>query len=218
MPNPIVGIAARFKNTHDLAGVAEAIRDSAVSEDFVWGEDGFNFGGGGVAAFCGMRTMNCYEFVHFCAYLCGPQTLIGAAGTPLVRSGDRNTCCAARLTIASNIIGSVTSIGRGALVAAVHKSKENNQAGFFHIGIATTGTTIVHLIRKGYFFTDDLHSETLAEAFNPTDYSQLWVSAYNWAGAQSATYVAPMPSFALAGPAAGTAGIGAAGSTTQGGR
>jgi hypothetical protein len=35
---PIASIAMKFNGTHDIAGVAEAIRDSAIRDEFKWSE------------------------------------------------------------------------------------------------------------------------------------------------------------------------------------
>lgn len=211
---PIASIAAAFKGTHDIAGVAEAIRDSAMRRDFVWSEgeegvDSFDFKNIGDLFEC--RRMNCYEFVHFCAYLCGPQDLVGpgrqfGAGRPRFSPSDTNILVKPCVTIAGQAIDGITSLTRGSLVAGV-KLSGNNSGGFFHIGIAIKGTEVIHLINAGWVGTANLKSAPLADWFSSSSYTKLLLSAFNWKSALNDPYVAPLPSFGTAAAAGGVAPV-----------
>jgi len=244
VPNPIATIAAKYKGSYDLAGVAEAIRDSG--EKFSWVDKGnqvsaFEPAARGVGAFCNNRSMNCYEFVHFCAFLCGPQSLIGASGITLMKATAASTLRDPKIKIPSATIAQVTNITRGAVVAAVKKETitfvagktryedlKNNTGGFFHVGIAVKGNTVIDLIDKSYVYSD-LWTESLVNAFDPSAYMELWVASYNW-NSVGGSFTSPLPSYsttagatvAAVGSGVATIGSGIAavgsGSPTLGGR
>lgn len=231
---PIAAIASRFKGTHDIAGVAEAIRDSGLRSEFEWSEgesgvDSFDFKN--VGQLYEARKMNCYEFVHFCAFLCGLQTTVGlghqyGVGKPKFNPTDTNILRNPVVTIAGPAIDQVSSITRGALVAGVKASpKDNNMGGFFHIGIATKATEVIHLINAGWIGTDNLKSAPLSDWFASKDYTKLLLTQFNWKSAFGDPYTAPLPTFGLAGNGGGVAAVGspsggvaAAGSPSSSGR
>jgi hypothetical protein len=212
---PIASIAMKFKNTHDLAGVAEAIRDSELRGDFKWYEDpnGMpSFDARNLGQLYETRKMNCYEFVHFCAFLCGPQKTLGGgrdfgAGVPLLKATDANVICKPHVTIVGNAMNRVATITRGAVVAGVKSnSATNNKGGFFHIGIATKGTEVIHLINAGFILKDNLKSAPLDDWFTADKYKELWIGAYNWVSALGDNFVAPLPVCTLSSPGFNPAG------------
>ena len=197
----IAAIALKYKNTHDLAGVAEAIRDSVLRKEFDWSEGDGNsaFDVKNLGGLYECRKMNCYEFVQFCAFLCGPQLTIGGghefgAGQPLLKIGDTIVLAKPVVTIPGASIATVKSLKRGALVVGVKRSG-NNSGGFFHIGIATKATEVVHLIHAGWIGTNDLKSGTLVEWFSADKYPTLWLAAYNWKSTLGDTYSDPLPTW-----------------------
>jgi hypothetical protein len=201
---PIAAIAYKFKNTHDLAGVAEAIRDSGLRSEFEWGEAPM----GTVALdartageLFESRKMNCYEFVHFCAYLCSSHKTVGpgsqhGVGIPLIKIADSGVVKKPYFTIPAMHMNGVRSISRGALVVGV-KTTGNNRAGFFHIGICIGKDEVIHLINAGYPWEDDLKSAPLKDWFSPKTYKELWIASYNW-NSVGDLFVGPAPSYFLA--------------------
>lgn len=199
---PIAAIAHKFKNTHDLAGVAEAIRDSGLRDEFEWGESAGTTALDAKSAgeLFEARTMNCYEFVHFCAYLCSAHKTVGpghehGAGIPLVKCTDASVMTRSYFTIPAMHINGLRNISRGALVVGV-KATGNNAAGFFHIGISTGRDEVIHLISAGWAWADDLKSAPRNEWFSPDKYKELWIASYNWRSVGD-PYVAPAPSYLL---------------------
>lgn len=227
MPTEIETIAATYRGTHDIGGVAAALVASGIRSKFDWVDKGADSSSpldkDTEAEILKVRKMNCYEFVHFCGYLSGIRRTISRRRRFLWRA----TGCVMRkpyVIIPGTAIAKVTSLSRGALVAGIDPvKKKNNAAGFFHIGIATgTGTTVVHLINEGCIGSDDLKSADLTEWFDAKKYSTLWLAGYDWRHAQGDTYTDPLPTAGMAG-AAGTAAVGspsvaAAGSVTPPGR
>ena len=217
---PIAAIAYRFKNTHDLAGVAEAIRDSGLRDEFKWGEsaagttalDAKNHG-----ELFDARTMNCYEFVHFCAYLCSAHRMVGpghehGAGIPLIKCTDASVMTRSHFTVPAMHMSRLQNVSRGALVVGV-KATGNNAAGFFHIGVATGKDEVIHLISAGWAWADDLKSAPRKEWFSPDKYKELWIASYNWRSVGD-PHVAPAPSFFLR-PESDSGSVAAVGSSSM---
>ena len=199
---PVAAIASKFKNTHDLAGVAEALRDSGLRGEFDWGESAGTTALDAKTAgeLFEARTMNCYEFVHFCAYLCSGHKTVGpghehGTGIPLIKCTDASVMTRSYFTIPAMHMNRLQNISRGALVVGV-KATGNNAAGFFHIGISTGREEVIHLISAGWAWADDLKSAPRKEWFSPDKYKELWIASYNWRSVGD-PYVAPAPSFFL---------------------
>jgi hypothetical protein len=197
----IAAIAMKYKNTHDLAGVAESLRDSVLRKEFHWSEGSGNapFDVKNLGELYECRKMNCYEFVEFCAFLCGPQLTIGGgheygAGVPLLKVGDSIVFTRPVVTIPGASIATAKTIKRGALVLGV-RSTGNNTGGFFHIGIATKATEVVHLTNAGLVWSDDLKSGTLVDWFSADKYPTLWLAAYNWKSTLGDSYSDPLPTW-----------------------
>ena len=213
MPGPTQTWAAKFKGTHDIGGVAAALVTSSFRGEFKWKDGDVTtpspFDGKDVSQIYEMRQMNCFEFVHYCAYLAGINRVIGANSTPYVVPGDTAVIVKPMITIPGTVIASVSSFSKGALVAGVKTNKkENNPGGFFHMGIATgVGTTVVHLIAAGWAWQDDLKSAPLMEWFDNTKYASLMLGSYDWKHSEADTFVAPLPSYGT-GAAAGVAAVG----------
>ena len=72
---------------------------------------------------------------------------------------------------------------------------------------------MIHLIRAGWAWTDDLKSAPLGDWFKSKDYTQLLLAPFNWQSAFGDPYTTPLPTYSLAG-----GGVAAVGSATGGGR
>ncbi len=172
-------IAQQFKGTHDIAGAAEALA-SAAGGAMTYGY-GSNTSGIDRAtttqSLLDQRTMICYEFVHWAAFVAGNQAT-ATSGVP--RLGP--SAGAAFMPRSYNVWDGASDIPRNQMVVFVARAY-NNSAGYYHIGISLGGGKMIHFPASGGAQTVDI-----TQYNNWLLFSEVRVSDYNWMSAQGDPY------------------------------
>jgi hypothetical protein len=193
----ITAIAERFRSTHDLAGVAEAIYGSEASRQLIWANDplGRYTAAETVDDFIEVKRMSCYEFVHFVAFLAGEQPTRSGNDAPQLDSSAGHVCAWSKCRVYDRNAPAWPKMNRGdVVVGIVFEPKDfatvaaglpgwiggrylptlNNSAGFYHVGIALDGYHVISLSSDV-----NLHKDSLFNTFNK-GYSTIQVGPYNW--------------------------------------
>jgi len=177
---PVPRIAARYKGTYDLASAAEALFLERVP--FIWSNEGTDLADADSPdRVFDVRRMSCYEFVHFTAYLAGRQ-LVFTHGTPKIGISDAAAYDNKRYTLWDR----KSVIPRGKVVIGVARTKRNNVAGYFHIGVSVGNGWVVSLWGGG------LQKQATRDLFSESTYSEVRIADYPWAKSQFDD-AAPLP-------------------------
>lgn len=171
-------IAQQFKGTHDIAGAAEAL-NNAVGSTMTYQDEG-NTGMAQVTTVTELldqRSMICYEFVHWAAYVAGDQRTIRGASPRLGPSAP-----AAHQMVKAVAWDGTSDIPRNKMVTFV-AHRDNNSSGYFHIGISLGGGRFIHFPSVGGIQVSDLSKYN-----DPGVFKEVLISDYSWMSAQGDSY------------------------------
>ena len=172
-------IAQKFKGTHDIAGAAEAL-NAAVGSTMVYQESS-NTGMAmvqSVTALYDQREIICYEFVHLAAYLAGEQRTTRGGQSP--RLGPSAT--AVYKSMQATVWDGASDIPRNKMIVFVGRT-ENNDSGYFHVGISLGGGKMIHFPSVGGVQISDI-----TKYYDPAVFSEARIADYSWMSAQGDSY------------------------------
>jgi hypothetical protein len=163
-------VAARFKDTYDLAGAAVAVL--RANSGICWSVT-TSFNPSSIDHLLEVESLRmcCYEFVHFAAFLAGRQR-VSSGGIPLV-SGACGTLCTPNRAVYDG-----EWLQRGKLVVGVAPIW-NNSNGYYHVGISLGGWRVISLSGG-----KNIHVDTIDGLF-PKSYKEVRIGDYNWITAQN---------------------------------
>ena len=175
-------IATKYKDTGDIAGAAEELVNRA-GKQFSYedtpeqGAADSNVGLVNVTPrnILDRRRMICYEFIHYAAYLAGPQRVMGS-GTVRIGATDGGVIRLGFTSGDKTRWDGTSDIPRGKLIIWVHPGEDaNNSSGYYHIGVSLGNGKVAHLTS----LSPNAQIANYADVASNGGY-ETYIADYNW--------------------------------------
>jgi hypothetical protein len=135
-----------------------------------------------VQTFMQTRKMACYEFVHFCAFICSDQIVRqrmgGPEDGPPVPLDEYSVPWGFDDDISTNPAPLKGNAPRGSVITGVSRWGYNNDAGYYHTGIEVGDGWVVSLGSDGLLLEQT--TGTVGGAFPSVGYSEVQFGDYNY--------------------------------------